>query len=207
MSIRQIQKLRCLVTSQDEQDRELMRRIAQHDVSAFEMLYDRHYESVLRFLARRSSPGREVEDLAQTVFLRLWEKAGVFRGDSSVSTFVKGIARNVHREALARPTLLDTAAAYPLEASLDNCPYCDQACPLDGGAVVSCRQEHELKLARAIASLPKSAREAIRLRIVEGRGAAEAARLVGCSPDTLRRRLVRAFGKLKSALDRPQSGP
>jgi RNA polymerase sigma-70 factor (ECF subfamily) len=189
------------MTPQQDLDRELMRRVAQGDAQAFDDLFARHYPSVVRFLSSRIARRSDLEDLAQIVLLRTWQKAGAFRNGSSVSTFIKGIARNVHLEALARASRSDRLGLGEQDAA--RCPYCQHACNKDEASAEVCRRERDLQLARAISSLPPQAREAIRLRVIESHSAAEAADLAGCTPDTLRRRLVRAFATLRRKLNVP----
>jgi len=57
-------------------------RAAKGDVRAFEALYRTHLPRV-HSLVRRMTAGRDADELTQDVFVRVWQKLGTFRGDSS----------------------------------------------------------------------------------------------------------------------------
>lgn len=57
-------------------------RAAAGDVRAFEHLYRTHLPRV-NSLVRRMTAGRDADELTQDVFVRVWQKLGTFRGDSS----------------------------------------------------------------------------------------------------------------------------
>ena len=69
-------------------------RAAAGDARAFEALYRTHLPRV-HSLVRRMTAGRDADELTQDVFVRLWQKLGTFRGDSSFSTWLHRLAVNV----------------------------------------------------------------------------------------------------------------
>ena len=69
-------------------------RAAGGDVSAFEDLYRMHLPRVYG-LVRRMTGGRDADELTQDVFVRVWQKLGTFRGDSSFTTWMHRLAVNV----------------------------------------------------------------------------------------------------------------
>ncbi len=69
-------------------------RAAAGDARAFEALYRAHLPRV-HSLVRRMTAGRDADELTQDVFVRLWQKLGTFRGDSSFSTWLHRLAVNV----------------------------------------------------------------------------------------------------------------
>ena len=103
------------VTSTDEpMDLELLQRWSTGDGAAGTLLYRRHFSALLSFYRGRFSNVADVEDLVHDSFMRLQDKAGGFRGDSSVKTFLFGIARNVYREKLRKMREL------PIDASRES---------------------------------------------------------------------------------------
>src|SRR5258706_11202579 len=69
-------------------------RAAKGDACAFEALYRTHLPRV-HSLVRRMTAGRDADELTQDVFVRLWQKLGTFRGDSSFTTWLHRLAVNV----------------------------------------------------------------------------------------------------------------
>ena len=69
-------------------------RAAAGDVRAFEQLYRAHLPRV-NSLVRRMTAGRDADELTQDVFVRVWQKLGTFRGDSSFATWLHRLAVNV----------------------------------------------------------------------------------------------------------------
>jgi RNA polymerase sigma-70 factor, ECF subfamily len=177
-----------------------MRRVAQGDAIAFGSLFERHYDGVLRFLGSRTGRQDDVEDVAQATFLQVWRTAREFRGESSVSTYLKSVAMNLHRQNRAR--VPHSSASEGLEsAAADKCSSCRDECSLSGPEAASCRAEREAQVLRAVAALPEQARQAIRLRILEQRGAAESASLAGCSLRSLERYLAHGLAILREKLE------
>ena len=54
---------------------ELMARIAEGDEDAFEILVNRHQTSVLNLIYRFIGDRTQAKDLAQEVFIRVWQAA------------------------------------------------------------------------------------------------------------------------------------
>jgi RNA polymerase sigma-70 factor, ECF subfamily len=76
---------------------------ASGDVRSFEQLYQRHLPKV-HSLVRRMSGGRDVDELTQDVFVRVWQKLGSFRGDSAFATWLHRLAVNVVIERFRQET-------------------------------------------------------------------------------------------------------
>ena len=64
-------------------DADAMRRLAAGEMSALGELYDRHHESVRRFIARDTSDAEDVDDLVHTAFLAAAKSAGSYDGRAS----------------------------------------------------------------------------------------------------------------------------
>ena len=75
-------------------ERDLLHRIAEQDESALQDLYRLYYQRLTRFLFRLVFDPQLVGEVINDVFLVVWQKAGNFRGDSSPSTWIMGIAYN-----------------------------------------------------------------------------------------------------------------
>ena len=69
-------------------------RAVSGDVEAFERLYNRHVGRV-QGLARWLLGREDVEDVVQDIFIRVWQKLGTFKGNSSFATWLHRLATNV----------------------------------------------------------------------------------------------------------------
>ena len=140
-----------------------------------------HYDAVYRFCARRIGLGR-ASDAAQETFLTAQRAIRRFRGDSSLRTWLLGIALNECRRAIRR----GGADPLPLEIDL--------ACPLspDEGAFAD-RQA----LAAALARLSDDHREVVLLHELQGLTYEEVADVLKVPVGTVKSRLHHAFVNLR----------
>src|SRR4051812_13064090 len=74
-----------------------MRRLADGDLSALGVLYERHAERVRRFVFRAAGSNADVDDLTQETFLTLSKIASRYDGRGSVRPFLLGIAAQLVR--------------------------------------------------------------------------------------------------------------
>ena len=77
----------------NEEDVRLMEGIAEGERRALEQLYAKHHKRVFLFIRRFESNIAIAEDLANDVFLDIWDKAASFEGRSKVSSWILGMAR------------------------------------------------------------------------------------------------------------------
>ena len=174
-------------------DAALVAGCAVDDSASLGALFDRHNRAVYRFIARLSgsSPG-ELDDLVGATFLEACRCAKRFRGDSSVSTWLFGIALNVLRHHV-RADIRRRAfiAAYERVPPAPLCPRPDDAVE---------NRELIVKLGEALGQLPHHLREAFVLCELERVPGPEASQVLGVPPGTLWRRLHEARKFLRSAL-------
>ena len=76
------------------EDVELVRRARTGDIEAFEKLLGRHQQRVLRVVLSIVKEPMDAEEVAQEVFLTVFEKIDKFRGDASFSTWLHRVAVN-----------------------------------------------------------------------------------------------------------------
>ncbi len=78
------------------QDLRWLERVKNTESEALKFLYDKYHLGLYRFL--RSSLSREdAEEVVQDVFLTVWRKPNLFRGEASVASWLFGIAKNLGR--------------------------------------------------------------------------------------------------------------
>lgn len=158
-------------------DTALMMRVAEGDVGAMTVLFERTYGDVRMLCLRLTNHAVDADDLAQETFLRVLRYAHSFRGDARFSTWIYRIARNVcldHMSTPEPPLALDEVA----EPVADDTP-------------------RHLVLERALALLPADQREALVLVRLHGMPYAEVATVLECSPGAARTRVCRALRRLR----------
>jgi len=174
------------------EDLTLAKRASQGDVEALEILYRDHHRAVGRHLRALLGVTTDVEDVTQEVFLKALRSLARYRGDSSLSTWLHGIAihvaRNVRDKQRRRHELQPSAADVERDR------------PATPEAEVAGLQAAD-RLYAALGELPDAEREAFTLRVLEHMPLAEAARLLDTPPSTLSERCARAEQKLRAALD------
>src|SRR5262249_60020974 len=82
------------VASSRSADRALIKAVARGDREAMRLLFCRFKTPVYRFARRLVANDVAAEDIVSEVFLDVWRKAGAFKGQSSVSTWLLAITRN-----------------------------------------------------------------------------------------------------------------
>jgi RNA polymerase sigma-70 factor, ECF subfamily len=181
---------------QDDRELDWLRRWRQGDPLAFESLVRRWQEPVARLLARLVTTPDAVPDLCQEVFLRVYQARGSFRGDAAVSTWIYRIAVNLARDA-GRRHRLGTVSLNGQEPSDDRQNLATH-CEISETAGL---------VARAIAELPESLREALVLRHYEQLSFEEMSRITGTHASTLKSRFSAALLRLRARLVELGLGP
>jgi RNA polymerase sigma-70 factor, ECF subfamily len=170
-------------------DGDRVRRAAEGDVEAYEMLYRQHVGRVHALCLRMTRDRSEAEELTQETFIRVWERLGSFREESAFSTWLHRVAVNVvvgelRRRGRWRERFLAQDATELGVASPAFAPGSD------------------LDLERAIAGLSPQARLVFLLHDVEGYKHAEIAELTGLAVGTSKAHLHRARRLLREELSR-----
>jgi RNA polymerase sigma-70 factor (ECF subfamily) len=78
-----------------ERDRELVRRVLAGDQEAFSEIYNANFRRIYAFIVKRVGDAAEAEDLTQETFVQLYRSLGSYEGRSSLLTWTFGIAHNV----------------------------------------------------------------------------------------------------------------
>jgi RNA polymerase sigma-70 factor (ECF subfamily) len=161
-------------------------RAAKGDARAFEELYRAHLPRV-HSLVRRMTAGRDADELTQDVFVRLWQKIGSFRGDSSFSTWLHRLAVNVVIERF-RTDQVRRKRLHDGENIFEMLPAPAQ------------RRDLGMDFEAALEKLPDGAREIFVLHDVEGYKHHEIATLLEISAGTSKAQLHRARMMLRRHL-------
>ena len=177
--------------------------VAGGDVEAFAQLVRRHGASLLAYVSSRSRHRHEAEDITQEAFLRAFRAlrrpggAG-FRGDSSLKTWLFGIARNActdhHRTRARRAEALPRLAA-------ERAAHADPPDEADPPARLE-RAERDQRLRALRDRLPDAQREVITLKLYGGLSFEQIADVADCPVATARSRVRYGLLRIQQMLDR-----
>ena len=176
--------------SERETDQELLAAWKNGDRERGNRLFSRHVRSISTFFRSKLAEG--AEDLTQRTFLALVEQADRFRGDSSVRTYLFGIARKqllMHLRSLTTERKRFDPATWSL---------------VDVGVRVSrplAEQQEQQLLVEALRTLPVDYQIALELFYWEELEVAEIAAVLEDPVGTVKSRLSRGRTLLRKALE------
>lgn len=148
---------------------------------AFSELYKQTFEGVVNYIYYWLK-NMDSEDIAQEAFIKARHHIGEFRGDSSFSTWVKGIARQIVNQNHRK-----TPKFVPLD---ENMPFAQES----EDVLQSFEKQRLLSsLETFVKTLPKAQREALELHIHKELSYARCSQKTGKKPKTLRKACQRAF--------------
>jgi RNA polymerase sigma-70 factor, ECF subfamily len=173
-------------SSSNARELELLRQVAAGDRTAFKELYLIYHRRLARFLMRMTSRHDLIEEVINDTLWTVWLKAGDFRGDSLVSTWIVGITyrralKALRRHGAPRPMLVEEVAVAP-----------------------DAQQEDENRqwLGQALAELPLEQRMVMEFSYLMGHSCEEIAQIMQCPVNTVKTRMFHAREKLRRSLPR-----
>jgi RNA polymerase sigma-70 factor, ECF subfamily len=182
-----------------EQVEDLVRRAQQGDVSAFERLIGEHLPVVRRF-ARAFARGPEAAaDLAQDALLKVYRSLSGYRFQSSFSTWLYAIVRNVYLDDARSRAGRDRAAERPLPSGgIDADPTVDPEAPRADRRLE--REELRRLVWDALNAVPADFRATLVLYDIEGLTYEEIAAIENAPLGTVKSRLSRGREHLRRVL-------
>jgi RNA polymerase sigma-70 factor, ECF subfamily len=177
-------------SSSNARELELLRQVAAGDRTAFKELYLIYHRRLARFLMRMTSRHDLIEEVINDTLWTVWLKAGDFRGDSLVSTWIVGITyrralKALRRHGTARPMLVEDVAVAP---------------------DVQLEAENREWLGLALAELPLEQRMVMEFSYLMGHSCEEIAQIMRCPVNTVKTRMFHAREKLRRSLPRLAGG-
>ncbi|MFL9860028.1 sigma-70 family RNA polymerase sigma factor [Paraburkholderia madseniana] len=169
----------------DADDAALLKRIAAGDKAALAALYREYHRRLVRFLGRFTRRDDMIEEVVNDTFMIVWQKAGEFRGQSRVSTWLMGIAYRVTLKALRQGGL--PAGPQPLDHE---------------SQASEAFAEHELIdwVTKGLNRLPPEQRVVMELAYVMGHSLEEIAQISECPVSTVKARMFHARVKLRNLM-------
>lgn len=152
-----------------------------NNIECFKRIYEKYYKSVVAYFSKRFDSG-EAEDLAQTVFMKLWAYLPSLEHIKSEKSLVFKIAKNVLNDRLRK---------LQLQKLLEEQNFKENTEAFDDITSVEMQE--------LLSTLGETDREAITLKAY-GWSSREIAKIQGVSPSTVRTRLSELKKKLKPQL-------
>jgi RNA polymerase sigma-70 factor (ECF subfamily) len=160
------------------------------DREAFATVFRHFAPRVKSYLLRLGSGAESAEELAQETMLTVWRRAGAFDpAKAAASTWIFTIARNLRIDRLRRD-------GRPIPGD-DPSDLAAQSLP---DSLLSA-SEDQVRLARALATLPREQAQVVTLAFFGDKPHSEIAVELGLPLGTVKSRLRLAMGRLRAALD------
>lgn len=162
------------------QDAQLLARVVDGDHDAFNQVMRNHEDRVFSVCLRIMGNREQALDATQETFLTAFRKAGQFKGNSALGTWIYRIAVNTCYDQLRKQRRRRTE---PIPEHLDPADYTAE------DAVDSAGVRPEIQ--RALAAIPADFRTVVILSDIEGMGLPEVAEILGVPIGTVKSRVFR----------------
>lgn len=174
-------------------DHDLLTRARGGDHEAFRGLVERHQAAVAGTVIGMLGPGDEADDVGQETFIRFHRALHDFRGESSVSTYLRRIAMNLCLNALKRRRVLSLRMVSRDQA---DAPLPEP--PVEGYDAEAAERREVVR--DAVARLNDKHRPVVVCRLLDGLSTAETAEVLRIPAGTVMSRLARAMAELERML-------
>lgn len=171
----------------DANDHLLLRRMAAGDRAALATLYRNYHGRLSRFMSRLTRRPDVIEEAINDCFWIVWQKAGDFRGDSQVSTWIMGIAYRCGLKTLRQHGDESAGDAMAIE---------------DETQAIEPDEDRELRdwLSKGLDRLSAEQRVVVELVYGVGHKLEDVAAIMQCPVGTVKARLFHARVKLRNVL-------
>lgn len=181
-------------------DHELLRAHVDGDADAFGELFSRHRDRLWAVALRTMGNPEDAADALQDGLISAFRRAGSFRGDSAVTTWLHRVVVNA---CLDRMRSNKVRAADALPDDLEEYAGRGALSTADAGTTpeqAATDAERRDLVVEALRSLPEEQRAALVLVDMEGYGVAEAAEILDCAVGTVKSRCARGRARLAPML-------
>jgi RNA polymerase sigma-70 factor (ECF subfamily) len=179
---------------------DLMARIAKGDNDAFEILVNRHQTSVLNLIYRFIGDGTQAKDLAQEVFIRVWQSAKSYEPKAKFTTWIYRITANLCfnelKSSRQKKWFQFLRFGDQHEETIEDTSVDSSPSPED----LLLAKERNRQISDALQSLPDNQRMALILKRYDDLSYQEISQVLGCSVSAVESLLVRAKRTLQEKL-------
>ena len=176
-------------------ERDLIASAQAGNENAFAALFERHKRVVYSLSLRILRVPADAEDVTQDVFLLLFRKISMFRGESAFSTWLYRLTANAALSRLRKPDIKNVSCQE------EGCRTRQQSATATGSPHSHVQQRIDrLSLEQAISSLPSSYQSVFALYVVHGYKHREIAKMLNCSISSSKAQLYKARQRLRLKL-------
>lgn len=179
-------------------DAEVVRAVLSGDVELFRLLVERHQRRVFNLAYRMTGSRSDAEDIAQDVFVKLYEHLARYDAAQPLENWLMRIASNYtlnwlekHARRARRTTTLDDDEGRPATQTPD---------PSPSVLALLERRETGARLLAALQALPANQRLVVVLRYLDDLPVEEIAALLGAPKNTVKTWLARGRETLRARL-------
>jgi RNA polymerase sigma-70 factor (ECF subfamily) len=173
--------------SGDLDDHHLAESIRRGDPDAFRIFYERHYDSMFRYLVSRGADGAHAEDLIQKAFLMIWEKREAIDPAKSLRSylFTIGFSKYLNDQKRAARSILFEGDDWP---------------PMEGQSPEDTFRYRELltTVHAAVESMPEKRRMVFELCFMKQYSYQEAADALSLSRNTIENHMAAAMKDVRA---------
>ena len=191
-----------LADTVERTDEELVAFFQQGDKSVVDQLLQRYYSRVYRLAFGILRNPHDAEEVIQEVFLKIFQKLGSFKGESTFSSWLYRVAVNTTFMKIRERRGADVLPIESVEQLID------EELGKSGGSEWARKPDDELlseeaikKITEAMEELPEEFNMVVTLRDIEGLSTEEVGKLLGLTPAAVKSRLHRARLFLRKRLD------
>jgi RNA polymerase sigma-70 factor (ECF subfamily) len=166
----------------------LLRQHAEGDTDAFGLLFTRHKDRLWAVALRVTCDPDDAADALQDAMISAFRRAGDFRGESAVTTWLHRIVVNAALDLLRRRS----ARSVGWSGDPDDLPVSEPGQATDSAAAT----ESRLDVDAALRTLPPPQRAALVLVDMLGYPVADVAAILGISEGTVKSRCARGRARL-----------
>jgi RNA polymerase sigma-70 factor (ECF subfamily) len=175
----------------------LMLRVRDGDEEAFEQLVEIHQSRVFGTVVKMLGSDADADDIAQQVFVRVWQSASRYSPQAKFTTWLLTITRNLVFNEMRRR---HRSRLVPLETDDSEAPREHPDHSVRTPAEKASEAELQDAIAAAIAALPEAQRMAVVLRRYEDLSYEEIAEVLETTVPSVKSLLFRARTELKERL-------
>ncbi|MCI0551319.1 MAG: sigma-70 family RNA polymerase sigma factor [Anaerolineae bacterium] len=178
-------------------DEMLLHAIAQHEVNALEVFYERHAQVVYNLIMRIVREPAVADEVLQETFWHVWQKAGDFRGEGAGAAWLFRIARNHSLDQLRR----QKARPQPAVMLMDELPRAAASATPHNRVESGAERDliHE-QVHRVLSDLPVEQRQCLELAYFEGMSQREISDYIHTPVGTVKTRIRLGLEKLERGL-------
>ncbi|WP_436758075.1 RNA polymerase sigma factor SigM [Streptosporangium sp. V21-05] len=171
-------------------DADLLTRHIAGDPHAFSEIVKRHRDRMWAVALRTLGDPDEAADAVQDAFVSAYRKAGSFRGEAAVTTWLHRIVVNACLDRMRRKSVRPVADDELVEAAERETPVLDQ----------TAEREVSMEVSAALKLLPSDQRAALVLVDMMGYSVEDAAQVLEVPSGTVKSRCARGRAKLAPIL-------